>query len=400
MALSILVGLSVASYNISLSPDWCTRMKSTMLKGYFVLVLAILATGCSDDSGPGQPQPVGEINLMVSLSNAQVLGYDVTRAEVVLEPVESGKGHSKGLEKSITVAEMTIAGDDATVVINGLNGGRYSLTIRLFHGIPVLAQGTQFFTLADGANESLTITSVDWLILFPDLPRNILFVGNSLTAYNGGLGNFMADFVQAADPNLGVVSAQMAPGGYTLEMHWANSPYATRDSVGAESYDWVVFQGSPSNMVNVPESFNTYAGLFIDEVTNRGGKSALFIPPSYKDYPQHAETLVRACEDVAASNPALAIPISQAWYWVMHYRPDIELYHVDNSHPSKYGTYLDLCVLYASLFQRSPEGTDYLSDGSITIPIRNYLQLVAWNVTSDYYNWPGDKTRQGVVVKK
>ena len=52
-------------------------------------------------------------------------------------------------------------------------------------------------------------------------------------------------------------------------------------------------------------------------------------------------------------------PVGSTWYMVRHDHPEINLWQGDGSHPSRAGTYLAACVLYASIFQRSPEGLSF-----------------------------------------
>ena len=259
--------------------------------------------------------------------------------------------------------------------------------LQAFAGVPVLVRGNASHTLADGGADSLVVGEPDWGALFPDAPRSILLVGNSLTSYNGGLGFHLAPFAHAADPNLQISSAQVAPGGYTLEDHWTNTTTGTRGIIAAGDFDLVLLQGSPSNMVNDPDSFTQYAGLFIDEISGHGMESALWQPTSYLDYPQYAAGLVEICEDVAAQHASRMVPISPAWYKALAERPDIPLFISDGSHPTVQGTYLDLCVIYAALFERSPEGVPYV--GSLDIPAehRDYLQELAWRETARYLGW-------------
>jgi hypothetical protein len=350
-----------------------------MLKLTLVCALVVLLVGCSSGDDPGQPDPAsgpsGEIFLSVSLIGAPAGDYDITAVEAVLTLGSKGE--------PITVP-LTIEGDLARATVTDLEPGRYQITTNILHGVPALTRANLSHKLVDGALDTLTVTELDWENLFPDLPRSILFVGNSLTYYNGGLGNHMAGFVAASGLGLDINASQIAPGGYTLEAHWG---VATQDSVTTDIYDWVVLQGSPSNMLNDPSSFRSFSRLFINRINLRGGQSALFIPPSYEDYPQHAETLVDLCESQSNTLPVHLLPINQAWYHVSDDRPSLNLFHPDGVHPSNYGTYLYLCVIYAALFQSSPVGCDYVFDEAISPADRQYLQEAAWTVTSEYLGW-------------
>ncbi len=52
-------------------------------------------------------------------------------------------------------------------------------------------------------------------------------------------------------------------------------------------------------------------------------------------------------------------PVGFTWYQVRQDHPEIDLWQDDGSHPSRAGTYLAACVLYASIFHESPEGLSF-----------------------------------------
>ena len=52
-------------------------------------------------------------------------------------------------------------------------------------------------------------------------------------------------------------------------------------------------------------------------------------------------------------------PVGLAWQQVRREHPEIGLWDPDGSHPSRAGTYLAACVLYATLFGESPEGLSF-----------------------------------------
>ena len=87
--------------------------------------------------------------------------------------------------------------------------------------------------------------------------------------------------------------------------------------------------------------------------------------------------------------------------------PEVELYRSDKVHASTAGSYLSACVIYATLFNKSPEGTSYYPtiDGmssSQSIRIGKKLQALAADVTvrgSTQDNAKLQFSRQQVSVK-
>jgi hypothetical protein len=56
-----------------------------------------------------------------------------------------------------------------------------------------------------------------------------------------------------------------------------------------------------------------------------------------------------------AANAGLA-PAGKAWAGVRAAHPEMELYAPDGIHPSREGSYLAACVIYAALSGKSPAG--------------------------------------------
>jgi hypothetical protein len=52
-------------------------------------------------------------------------------------------------------------------------------------------------------------------------------------------------------------------------------------------------------------------------------------------------------------------PVGVAWRNGLRSAPQLDLWVEDGSHPDREGTYLAACVLYAVIFDQSPEGIGY-----------------------------------------
>ena len=87
-------------------------------------------------------------------------------------------------------------------------------------------------------------------------------------------------------------------------------------------------------------------------------------------------------------NDATITPIGLAWKQAMDFDPDslINLYSGDNSHPSQAGSYLTACVMYATMFHKSPEGSLYFA--ALPQDQASYLQQIASEVVlGNEYNF-------------
>ena len=82
-------------------------------------------------------------------------------------------------------------------------------------------------------------------------------------------------------------------------------------------------------------------------------------------------------------NGILVLPVGLAYKNSMEAYPQIDLYHPDKRHPSKAGTYLSACVMFASVFQISPVGNPYIFDLDKDVALN--LQRIAWLTYKEYY---------------
>jgi hypothetical protein len=85
--------------------------------------------------------------------------------------------------------------------------------------------------------------------------------------------------------------------------------------------------------------------------------------------------------EMAQDNNASVAPVGAAWKVARDSFPGIELYSTDNSHPVMAGSYLEACVLYASIFHKAPNLSTYYS----TVPAADAINLqnVATHVVLD-----------------
>lgn len=156
--------------------------------------------------------------------------------------------------------------------------------------------------------------------------------------------------------------------------------------------DWelVILQGSGYRPLDEPEEFFADVRSFNQTITGAGGETALFTVWPPRDFPELADDITEKYEQIGRQTEALMLPVNTAWMSCLDQHPEIDLYAPDGSHPSVYGTYLAICVLYSTIYQMSPVGAEYVSDPSITAAERTSPQTVAWETVRQYMGWDGE----------
>jgi len=77
--------------------------------------------------------------------------------------------------------------------------------------------------------------------------------------------------------------------------------------------------------------------------------------------------------------------VGDAWSAALAEKDPPELFDADGSHPSLAGTYLAACVVYSSLYGKSPVGNAYDYFGKVDKATAAFLQQVAWETVTKFY---------------
>jgi hypothetical protein len=227
----------------------------------------------------------------------------------------------------------------------------------------------------------------------------VLFIGDSLSQ---GLDGLFPRLAASGSPSLTVENKSMWRGGFTLEQQWELTK--APDEIRAGKWNTVVLQDSLGDQwPDGVDKHHQYARQFDQEIKKAGAETVLFMA-----YPE-SDTEASTAEDLAAaygkSGQELGVkvaPVALAFRRSLQERPDLKLYVEDRAHPSWAGLYLSGCVLYATIFERSPAGLTYRGSGAapdeweaLTRMLRGedcvlseedaaFLQRIAWETVRDY----------------
>jgi hypothetical protein len=217
----------------------------------------------------------------------------------------------------------------------------------------------------------------------PPPPRNVLFVGDSFTYTQGGIYTHFEKLAAAATPPAFVKTDKSVAGGAFLKVLWEMREPVKAIDTG--TFDVVVLQD------DIPETnvdyFRQYARMFVDEVRKNKGRPVLFMAWQYQRLGWISmQQIARAHRDLAKELGVDVAPVGLAWQLASKERPDLDMYAGDREHPSIFGMYLATCVVYATVYGKTPTGISYAPMG-ITTEQAAFLQKVAWQTVQDY--WAG-----------
>ncbi len=224
------------------------------------------------------------------------------------------------------------------------------------------------------------------------LNRNVLFLGNSYTGVNS-LPQIVHDVALSAGDTL--VFDSHTPGGYRLIDHSQDIISQTKIMTGG--WDYVVMQGQSQEPITAYNQFRSGAGALYNLI-KQYNPCAVIMPymtwgrkngdaSNCSSFPvmctyQGMDTTIRNCylkltseinEEVAA--------VSIVWNYLRQNYPNLNLYQIDESHPSAAGSYAAACCFYTTLFKKDPTLITYnfgLNAGDAAI-IKNAVKTKVFN---------------------
>jgi hypothetical protein len=211
-------------------------------------------------------------------------------------------------------------------------------------------------------------------------PRRILFIGNSLTYWHDGVYSHLEKLAASASTAEAIETAKCVKGGATLKVQWERpEPRAMIAQAGWT--DVVVQEDLPE--INV-SYFREHARHFVEEIRKTKARPILLMTWAYTRLDWIDNDQIAEAHRVLARELGVDVaPVALAWKTVLRDRPELDLFAPDREHPSLSGTYLETCVVYATLTRRSPESLGYVPAG-IAAADAAYLRHVAWETTQQW----------------
>ncbi|HZZ80587.1 MAG TPA: hypothetical protein VFE62_18935 [Gemmataceae bacterium] len=202
---------------------------------------------------------------------------------------------------------------------------------------------------------------------------SVLFIGNSLTYYND-LPKMVAELAKA-DKQPPLHYERETPGGCTFEKHWKDGKALAK--IKSRKWDFVVLQDNSQGPLKMRESMFEYGKKLDDEIKKQGAKTILYMTWALQNRPEDQAAISKAYLDLAAELKCLTAPVGNAWETALKADKPPILHTKDKKHPTATGTYLAACVIYATIYGRSPVGLPG-SIGKLADEEARPLQTIAW----------------------
>ncbi len=222
-------------------------------------------------------------------------------------------------------------------------------------------------------------------------PKTGLYVGNSFTYYNCGMGAYLR--AMAGKENW--IARMATISAAALAYHDVEAYMAKREGDPYDKhtpkFDVVILQGNstePINEKNKPR-FQKYLKQHIETVRKHGSVPVVIDTWALQDKPEMTAKLADSIITEANLSKAIVAPVGLAFAESLKQRPDLILHAPDKRHPSSAGSLMYASVLYATLFKASPEGKKV--NTVCEKPIKDedvlHIQKVAWETTKAFFGW-------------
>jgi hypothetical protein len=171
-------------------------------------------------------------------------------------------------------------------------------------------------------------------------PLRVLFLGNSLTA-----GQRLPELVRAMAASSGVAMevAVRAPGGVSLDDHWADR--GSHAAVEEGRWDFVVLQQGPSSRPDSRQALGAAAKRWAKAIRAAGARPAVYMVWPYRGQTRGFELVARSYREAAERSGALLLPAGEAWAAALAADPELALWLDDGLHPTPAGAWLAAAVI-------------------------------------------------------
>lgn len=219
---------------------------------------------------------------------------------------------------------MNYKKNDFHVLVNPI-----TLLLLLFAGLQTIGQNT--------ANDTV----------------RVLFVGNSYT-FVGNMPQIVS--LLAENKHQPVVTRKSVLGGAYLKDHWeGKNGLKTRELIANGHFNFVVLQDQSQSTIEVPDTTLKYVKLFCELIRKSKAEPLLYETWARERIPQQQETIKALYTKAAKENHAKLVLVGDAWELARKFRPTIQLFGPDGSHPANLGVYLTSCMFYSALTGNKPE---------------------------------------------
>ncbi|MBA2481150.1 MAG: hypothetical protein H0V44_10850 [Planctomycetes bacterium] len=201
----------------------------------------------------------------------------------------------------------------------------------------------------------------------------ILLLGNSQIVSYGNVPELLAALARSAMPADALEIESVTIGGASIERLWTDG----RPLVAIRSGRWdrVLCHEIVYSYGGNGERLMEFGRRFNHEAQASGARMLFYASGDVEGEQARHETMYADAAALAAECGGRVAGGGMAWLKAWRERPTMDFHCPDRAHASHLGYYLNTCVIYAALTDRSPIGLDPCS---LDVDEAAFLQRIAW----------------------
>jgi hypothetical protein len=234
----------------------------------------------------------------------------------------------------------------------------------------------------------------------------VLFIGNSFTSVNN-LPQIFSDL--SINSNKAVIVASHNPGGVSVgDINQGTSAHMNNpivyELIRSNDWNYLVLQDNQGRFVYSYGVFPSSSLVIEGHIQIRD--SLLFHHPCAKmiwfagwgpkdGYPPLAETGIALIDSIynnyrflLDTAKQIIAPIGPAWQRIINSHPSINLWGVDDVHPSIFGSSLTANVIYSTIYKSNPTESSFIPNGISTVE-DSILKNLAYQTVIDSISFTG-----------
>ncbi|MEK0246860.1 DUF4886 domain-containing protein [Raoultella sp. BAC10a-01-01] len=216
--------------------------------------------------------------------------------------------------------------------------------------------------------------------------KTVALYGNSYTHYNNNVNTRLRDLARSLLPENAEGYSYRGITISTGHLGWHIPNLEFQNTL--QKWDVVVFQGNSTEAISkkaTTREYFTQSAIKMADIAHKANEKVVwFMTWASKNKPEQTEKLEKAYLDIAHQTNGYVAPVGLAFAKSLQRNPEINLYHSDGNHPSLAGTYLTACVLFATLYNKSPVGGALPVDSAMNEKTARALQQTAWDVVVNF----------------
>jgi hypothetical protein len=206
-------------------------------------------------------------------------------------------------------------------------------------------------------------------------PLRVLFIGNSQVNCVCDIPDIVEDLSRSSkDTKTPLILAdEVVVGGVGLEGYWKNG--LAQQRIAAGGWDWIVINEIVYSYGGNTAKFQEYARRFDQEAKKAGARMLYFATGEVEIAKSRQGAMYRDALAMARETRGRVAGAGMAWQRAWEEQSKLDFHHTDRAHPNAKGYYLNACVIFAALTDRSPLG---LGPFSLPPGDAEFLQKIAW----------------------